>query len=115
MAEIKTCPECGVPEQVTSDHVWLNSGVVVQRSNETTRISFIESENLDPLYDGIGKIIGMRIDNAANHLMTVGMAQGLFEMAFDVESHVEWEVSAEGDLSVEITPRTVMETVDASR
>jgi hypothetical protein len=62
MAEIKTCPECGVPEQVTSDHVWLNSGVVVQRSNETTRISFIESENLDPLYDGIGKIIGIPID-----------------------------------------------------
>ena len=46
----------------------------------------------------------MRIDDSANHLMVVGMAQGLFDKAFSVESHVEWEVSENGDLEVEVTP-----------
>jgi hypothetical protein len=46
----------------------------------------------------------MRIDNAAAYLMTVGMAQGLFEMALDVDSHVDWEFSKQGDLLVEVTP-----------
>jgi hypothetical protein len=46
----------------------------------------------------------MRIDNAAAYLMTVGMAQGLFEIALDVGSHVEWEYSRQGDLLVEVTP-----------
>jgi len=47
----------------------------------------------------------MRIDNAAGHLMTVGMVQGLFEMAFDVESNVEWALSDEGNLQVEVKPK----------
>jgi len=46
----------------------------------------------------------MRVDNAAAYLMTAGMAQGLFELALDVDSHVEWEYSREGDLLVEVTP-----------
>jgi len=55
--------------------------------------------------------MSMRIDNAAGHLLTVGMAQGLFEMAFDVESDVEWELSEEGDLELEVRPKAVMDTV----
>ncbi len=47
----------------------------------------------------------MRIDNAAGHLMTVGMVQGLFEMAFDVESNVEWALSDKGNLQVEVKPK----------
>ncbi len=54
----------------------------------------------------------MRVDNAACYLMTAGLAQGLFEMAFDVESYVEWELSQEGDLEVEVTPQGVKETVE---
>lgn len=46
-----------------------------------------------------------RVDNAILHLMVVGLIQGLFEMAFDLESHAEWEFSEDGDLTVEITPR----------
>jgi hypothetical protein len=54
----------------------------------------------------------MRVDNATCYLMTAGLAQGLFEMAFDVESYVEWELSQEGDLEVEVTPQGVKETVE---
>jgi hypothetical protein len=47
----------------------------------------------------------MRIDNAANFLMTTGMVQGLFEMAFDVGSSVDWALSDEGNLEVQVSPR----------
>ncbi|MEW6553895.1 MAG: hypothetical protein AB1384_06385 [Actinomycetota bacterium] len=59
---ISLCPECGVPEQITTNYQWLNSGVMVQRNDISRRVGFLESENLDPLYTGIGKIIGMPID-----------------------------------------------------
>jgi hypothetical protein len=50
------------------------------------------------------KGVRVRVDSAILHLMIVGLVQGLFEMAFDVESHVEWELSDEGNLTVEVTP-----------
>jgi hypothetical protein len=50
--------------------------------------------------------MSMSIENAACHLMTVGMAQGLFELALDTESFVEWELSEEGILKIEVTPRS---------
>jgi hypothetical protein len=61
LAEISLCPECGVPQVIAANHVWLNSGVMVQ-ANNPKRIGFIESENLDPLYSGIAEIIGMPVD-----------------------------------------------------
>lgn len=53
----------------------------------------------------------LRVDNAACNLLLVGMVQGLFEMIFDVSSSVEWELSAGGDLEVEVKPRAVMAKV----
>ncbi|MEW6553626.1 MAG: hypothetical protein AB1384_05010 [Actinomycetota bacterium] len=46
----------------------------------------------------------LRIENAAAHLLTVGMAQGLYEMALDVDSLVDWEFSKQGELLVEVKP-----------
>ncbi len=60
--DINLCPECGVPEAITRDNVWLNSGVMVQSTDTTRRVGFIESENLDPVYRGIESIIGAPID-----------------------------------------------------
>lgn len=62
MEEVKVCPECGVPEPIYQQLTWLNSGVIVQKGKETTRLSFIESENLDPLFDGISEIIGVPVE-----------------------------------------------------
>jgi hypothetical protein len=49
---------------------------------------------------------GMRLDlaNAALHLMLVGFIQGLFELAYGLESKVEWELDADNRLEVEVTP-----------
>jgi hypothetical protein len=46
----------------------------------------------------------MRLENVCMHLMVIGLVQGLFELAFDTRSGVEWELSEQGDLEVEITP-----------
>jgi len=50
------------------------------------------------------KGLRMLIENSSCYLMVAGLAQGLFEMAFDVESHVEWDVSENGDFELEVTP-----------
>jgi hypothetical protein len=38
------------------------------------------------------------------HLMVVGLGQGLFEVVFGKESRVEWELSEDGTLEVQVTP-----------
>ncbi|MBN2026032.1 MAG: hypothetical protein JW854_04665 [Actinobacteria bacterium] len=62
MAEIELCPECGVPSYITSEFLWLDSGVIVQRRDTKHRVVFLECENLDPLFAGIGEIIGHSIE-----------------------------------------------------
>ncbi|MDY6796738.1 MAG: hypothetical protein SWK76_15865 [Actinomycetota bacterium] len=52
-----------------------------------------------------GKGLRMRLDNAAAHLMIVGPVQDIYEMAFEAKSEVQWELSGEGDLRVEVKPR----------
>jgi hypothetical protein len=63
MLEVALCPECKVPKPFTEDHIWLNSGAMVMTADETRRVGFIESENLDPVYSGISEIIGVPIDH----------------------------------------------------
>ncbi len=46
----------------------------------------------------------MRLDNACLHLMVVGMIQALFEMDRGQDSRVEWALSKEGDLELEVIP-----------
>jgi len=62
MAEIRSCPRCGVPDYITSEHLWLNNGVIVQKRDERARLAFIDCENLDPLFSNLEDIIGMPIE-----------------------------------------------------
>jgi RNA polymerase subunit RPABC4/transcription elongation factor Spt4 len=61
MAEIERCPECQVPTQTVTNHVWLAGGIIVQSNDREHRMVLIECENLDPLYKGIEEIIGVPI------------------------------------------------------
>jgi hypothetical protein len=72
MEDIKQCPECGVPVLITDQFVWLNSGVVVMKNDMSIRRGFIESGNLDPLYEDIGKIAGKPIDHMVVDIATRG-------------------------------------------
>jgi hypothetical protein len=51
-----------VPLFVTREHLWLNNGDMVQARAMANRLALIESENLDPLFAGIGEIIGTSIE-----------------------------------------------------
>ncbi|MDD3717376.1 MAG: hypothetical protein PHP28_01780 [Actinomycetota bacterium] len=53
----------------------------------------------------------LRIDNSAGSLLTVGKVQGLFEATCGVDSSVDWELSGEGNLEVEVKPRGVVAAV----
>jgi hypothetical protein len=64
-------------------------------------------------YRGLGNLrdfkmgstgLHLKLENATFHLIVAGLAQALFEMAFARDSLVEWELSEEGDLEVEVTP-----------
>jgi len=48
--------------------------------------------------------LNMTVDNAVLPLMLVGMMQGIFDAALDVNSLVEWELSEEGNLKIEVKP-----------
>lgn len=57
------------------------------------------------------KGLRLRIDNVSGHLLTIGIVQGLFEMARGIDSFADWELSEEGNLSVEVTPRGIREFI----
>jgi hypothetical protein len=60
---LKACPECGVPEIATSENLWFNNGDIVHSRDRSSRLVFIETENLDPLFRGIEQIIGVPIEH----------------------------------------------------
>lgn len=61
MKDTPTCPECGVPGYITQEHSWMSDGSIVQARHDQHRMAFLETENLDPLYLGIGELIGLPI------------------------------------------------------
>ena len=46
----------------------------------------------------------LRLENSTLHLLVVGIAQALFELAFGRDSEVEWELSEDKVLQVEVNP-----------
>jgi len=102
MTLAETCPECKAPKLITGEHLWLNSGVIVQKANQAARLAFMESENLDPLYRGIGEIIGMPIDRmvidiarrATADYLKGFLPQAVKEMILDKEMDVQVYIDA---------------------
>jgi hypothetical protein len=58
----KLCVECGVPLLISRDHTWHDNGVIAHNKDPDNRLVLYESDNLNALYAGIGKIIGLDID-----------------------------------------------------
>jgi hypothetical protein len=56
----------------------------------------------------------LRLENSTLHLLVVGIAQALFELAFGRDSEVEWELSQESVLQVEVTPKAKSAAVKPS-
>ncbi len=62
MADTTSCPECGVPEYISGEHLWLDNGDIVHSRDRGRRVVFMESENIDPLLKGIEQLIGVSIE-----------------------------------------------------
>jgi len=73
------------------------------RDLETFRsaLAFRGLGNLRELDWGEGNL-HLRIENPCMHLLLVGLAQGLFELATGRDSDVDWNLAGDGDLSIEI-------------
>ncbi len=61
-SDVPRCPECGVPKYVSQEHTWLSDGSMVQTRLRETRIAFLESENWDPIWLSISRLIGVPIE-----------------------------------------------------
>jgi hypothetical protein len=62
MTSLDRCPECGVPSHITSEHIWLNNGVIVQSRDSRNRMVFIDDTSIEPVFQGIEKIIGVPLE-----------------------------------------------------
>lgn len=65
---------------------------------------------------GLGNLRSLRVDkkgarlsvaNVCLHLLLAGLVQGSYELAFDVDTNVQWELSGEGNVELAVTPRTI--------
>lgn len=63
MLDLKVCAECGVPEYITGEHLWLNNGDIVLNRAQRSRMIFFESDNFDPLFHNIEQIMGLSIEH----------------------------------------------------
>jgi hypothetical protein len=96
---------------------------VIEASRRFTRTGFYSMEDIANEGDfrtqlagrGMGNLrdfavsrsgFRMRLANAVLPLISVGIAQGMFEMAFDVESNVDWEFTEDKLLKVDVTPQS---------
>ena len=52
-----------------------------------------------------GKGVRMELDNACLPLLLLGFVQGTFELAFNIESNIEWDLAEDGRLELELSPK----------
>lgn len=62
MQEIDMCKACGVPRMVSSELSWGGGGVISISYSPTARMVFYESGNIDQVFRGIEKLIGVPIE-----------------------------------------------------
>jgi len=61
--DVNLCRECGAPEHITAQHLWLDNGDIIVKNKPENRIVFIETENLSPLFENMARIIGAPIEH----------------------------------------------------
>jgi hypothetical protein len=68
-----------------------------------TELALQGSGNLREFKMGAGGV-RFRLDNVCMPLMWLGRIQGLYELVYDKEAAIDWELSEEGDLFAEVVP-----------
>ncbi len=75
MPAVSSCPECGVPDYVGREHLWLDNGDIVHSRDRSDRVAFIESDNIDSLLEGIKNLVGVSIE----HIVITCVARNIRE------------------------------------
>ncbi|MEW6554282.1 MAG: hypothetical protein AB1384_08365 [Actinomycetota bacterium] len=63
MSKIEACEVCGVPRMVSEGHRWEASGVISLVMSPRSRMVFYESENIDDLFEGVERLVGIPIEH----------------------------------------------------
>jgi predicted house-cleaning noncanonical NTP pyrophosphatase (MazG superfamily) len=80
--------------------------ILESEDNLRTRLALRGLGNLHHLkLDANG--VHMRLDNPCLHLITLGLVQGAFELALDLDSNLDWELTEDGSLELEVTPKRI--------
>ncbi|HEY5494149.1 MAG TPA: hypothetical protein VIK15_06110 [Candidatus Anoxymicrobiaceae bacterium] len=59
---MRTCPRCGVPRILTSEHRWLPNGTITLARDETHRMVFIDNDALNYTMASIGERLGVPLE-----------------------------------------------------
>ncbi len=105
MFKVQLCPECGVPRYITGEHRWMPDGSIVQASDPGNRVAFIETENFDPLYTGIGELIGVPIE----HILTDASRRSTYGYMSKLVSPEAAEAVRSGAVDLELVFETMFE------
>jgi hypothetical protein len=63
MSDIKLCPECGVPRNISKHNTWLSNGTILEDNDPDHRVVFIENDSLRDAFAGVEKILGISIEH----------------------------------------------------
>jgi hypothetical protein len=63
MGLLEVCSRCGVPLGVSGDLDWNPNGTITLRNSPKNRMVFFESDVIDNLFEGIGRLIGMPVEH----------------------------------------------------
>ncbi len=63
MSRVERCTFCGVPRFISKALHWESNGVISLPASPGERMVFYDATAIDHLFDGIGRLIGMNIDN----------------------------------------------------
>jgi hypothetical protein len=85
MPETTSCAECGVPNYISTEHLWLDNGDIVHSRDRARRVVFMESENIDPLLKGIEALIGASIEHIVIACVTRNVRAPLSTFVPEVE------------------------------
>ena len=59
---MRTCPRCGVPRILISEHRWLPNGTITLARDETHRMVLIDNDALNYTMDSIGERLGVPLE-----------------------------------------------------
>ncbi len=59
---VKTCSACGAPRKLTGNHRWLSGGTIVEKSNPSHRMIFIENDNILEVFNLVEEMVGLSLE-----------------------------------------------------